>query len=662
MKKLLTIQFVPSWVLLHREEKPLPVAYLQQELAKSCSFVVNGRSFANLELLFDEDKFDEKALNDKIFKILKSRYKDDDVKLICATDTSIYLESDDEVDIFGNYRPQTTTTVSNDSPKQKTETVLDEIDKLAGAAEFKALAREIAMIAPEVRKHKTHDIFTSQSYLFSIGDGCGTTTCLQLLAKLLAEVDIKKVNLNRALIEHKLPPVRDSMEPFEEVIGTLKNGNPNELRILCLDISEWLNATENRCFKQCLRMLEKQSDCFVVVFRIPFVDKDVLERIKLSISDLLYVRDVSFPPLSQEELQQGAKAELSNYGFTVQDSAWSHFDKRIALEKSDGKFYGMSTVKKVVRELIYKKQLFNAQNGEESSIIFDADMSQISSGDFSDYVTGEEQLKALIGNEKIRQRLDEILAQIDLAMKEGGARPCIHMRFVGNPGTGKTTVARILGRILKERGVLSVGNFFEYAGRDFCGRYVGETAPKTAAMCRDAYGSVLFIDEAYSLYKEGSNVDYGREAIDTLIAEMENHRNDFVVIMAGYTDEMENLMKANIGLQSRMPYKLEFPSFSRGELYRIYESMLKSKFKYSEDLLDAVRDYFNNLPEDFVCSKTFSNARYVRNLFERTWAKASMRCQLEKCAEIVLTRDDFVRASNDAEFANNATKHRRIGF
>ena len=155
-------------------------------------------------------------------------------------------------------------------------------------------------------------------------------------------------------------------------------------------------------------------------------------------------------------------------------------------------------------------------------------------------------------------------------------RPCIHMRFVGNPGTGKTTVARIIGKILKEKGVLRIGNFYEYAGRDFCGRYVGETAPKTASICRDAYGSVLFIDEAYSLYRGDDNSrDYGREALDTLIAEMENHRNDFVVIMAGYTDDMDKLMAGNMGLASRMPYTIEFPNFTREQLYEIFESMSK---------------------------------------------------------------------------------------
>ena len=115
-------------------------------------------------------------------------------------------------------------------------------------------------------------------------------------------------------------------------------------------------------------------------------------------------------------------------------------------------------------------------------------------------------LSRLVGAEGIKQRVDEIISQIELSRRDPSlGTPSIHMRFVGSPGTGKTTVARIVGKILKERGVLRVGNFYEYSGRDFCGRYIGETAPRTASMCRDAYGSVLFIDEAYSLYRGDDN-------------------------------------------------------------------------------------------------------------------------------------------------------------
>jgi SpoVK/Ycf46/Vps4 family AAA+-type ATPase len=238
------------------------------------------------------------------------------------------------------------------------------------------------------------------------------------------------------------------------------------------------------------------------------------------------------------------------------------------------------------------------------------------------------------------------------------------MRFIGNPGTGKTTVARILGKILKDKGILRVGGFFEYGGRDFCGRYIGETAPKTVSMCRDAYGSVLFIDEAYSLYRgNASSNDYGREALDVLIAEMENHRNDLVVIMAGYPDEMKTLMEGNSGLSSRMPYVIDFPNFTREQLYEIYVSMVKKQFKAEDALFVAAKAFFDGIPDSIIESKEFSNARYVRNLYERTWAKASMRCQLDGATDITIKKVDFDAATADKEFNFNAKKKTvKIGF
>ena len=166
------------------------------------------------------------------------------------------------------------------------------------------------------------------------------------------------------------------------------------------------------------------------------------------------------------------------------------------------------------------------------------------------------------------------------------------------------------------------------------------------------------------LYRgDGNDRDYGREALDTLIAEMENHRSDLVVIMAGYTADMEKLMAGNAGLAGRMPYVIEFPSFTREELYQIFLSMVEGHVKYEEALLPCASAYFMSLPQQVLEAPDFSNARFVRNLFERTCAKAAMRCQLEKHATVTLTRDDFERAIGDREFSSLMQKKKAtIGF
>ncbi|MCR4587288.1 MAG: AAA family ATPase, partial [Lachnospiraceae bacterium] len=276
----------------------------------------------------------------------------------------------------------------------------------------------------------------------------------------------------------------------------------------------------------------------------------------------------------------------------------------------------------------------------------------------------------MIGIEGVKEKIEEIVASIEMQKKmaeEKGdiaTHSCIHMRFVGNPGTGKTTVARIIGRMLKEKGLLRIGNFYEVGRKDLCGRYVGETAPKTAAVCRNAYGSVLFIDEAYSLYRGNADrYDYGREAIDTLIAEMENHKDDMVVIMAGYPDDINTLMEANQGLEGRMPYLLEFPSYNEEELYQIFMKFVGDT-KVNEDFGPAVRKFIDSVDKERREAKDFSNGRFVRNLYDRIWAKAAMRCRIDGEKEIILSANDVERATTEKEFADlmSAKKTSTFGF
>ena len=655
MKRMI-VELDGQWVLSHREDEILPIAAIESELKAFDVFECDESSLTSLCILFDENKIGAEEAKSKIESVFFSKYPRENIREILSVRIEDHEENFEDL----VFEDEGSEEWEYSEPK---DDALQKINALVGAAEFRSLAKEISDIAAEIKRTGTYEVFFNQCYLFSIGEGRGLTTYLTLLAQLIGELGLCKMSAD-PVREEKLGPFREEMEPFEDAMRALGKGDKKSVKLLCIDISEWMDKTDDRYFKQFLRIVEKHSEEFIVVFRVPFVDKDILAEIRFSLNDLLNVRALSFPPFNRNEIKEFAEHELDRLKFSLTKTAWDCFFERISEEKGDGKFYGINTIKKVVKELVYCKQLQNARAKKTDTVIGKNEAKYICSGVDDPKLSGFEMLSKLVGSESIKKRIEEIVAQIDLSLRDSSMeRPCIHMRFVGNPGTGKTTVARIIGKILKEKGVLRIGNFYEYAGRDLCGRYVGETAPKTASICRDAYGSVLFIDEAYSLYRGDDNSrDYGREALDTLIAEMENHRNDFVVIMAGYTDDMDKLMEGNMGLASRMPYTIEFPNFTREQLYLIFESMVKGRFKSDKQLLAAAHAYFNVLPDEIIQAKEFSNARFVRNLFERTWAKAAMRCQLNGRQNIVLTKDDFEHASADKEFAFKAVKKTRIGF
>lgn len=544
--------------------------------------------------------------------------------------------------------------------------LLSTLDGYEGWFEFKDLIYELVTVAPQLKANGCLDVMNNRGYIFSIDDGCGLTTACETLCSAMKELGIMNLGKN-ALYELPVEiPKNDHEPPFakcEATIAEILTAAHGKPRAFCFDISEWMSQLDGADFRKVLAKAGMLMEDNLVIFRVPFVNKEVLLRIDRSLNDMFSFRTISFEPLTNEETKSLAEKEFAKHGFKVARGAWSTFFDKVAEEKSDGRYYGVKTVKKIVSDVLYEKNIKNARLKKNDLTIGKKDFAAVCYSTVTNAVTGMQMLDELVGDD-LKNKIREIISQIEFARSTAnGEPPCIHMRFVGNPGTGKTTVARIIGRILKEKGLLRLGNFYEYSGRDLCGQYIGSTAPKTAGICRDAYGSVLFIDEAYSLYNSHTDSkDYGREALDTLIAEMENHRDDLLVIMAGYTDEMDKLMEGNAGLKSRMPYTIEFPNFSREQLFDIFKAMANKNFSCDDKMLPAAKAFFDSIPDSVLNAKDFSNARFVRNLYERTWAKAALRVQLARTKTLVLTKDDFDRAICEKDFLFPEKKKNRIGF
>ena len=249
------------------------------------------------------------------------------------------------------------------------------------------------------------------------------------------------------------------------------------------------------------------------------------------------------------------------------------------------------------------------------------------------------ELNELVGLEKIKKVLKDLVNLIELKNKAGSDLKIkdvnMHMIFLGNPGTGKTTVARIIAGMLYNLKYIKQNKLIEVSSKDLVAEYVGQTAPKTMSVIEKAMGGVLFIDEAYSLATgNGQGSSYNEEAIATLIQAMENYRNNLVVIFAGYTKEMQGFLNANSGIASRIGYTLEFEDYTEDELLQIFKNMVtKSGFDITKEALEEARKVIR----DYKDTKNFGNARFARSLYEKTVIKHASNTKDKKAKKALRT-------------------------
>ncbi|WP_209859173.1 AAA family ATPase [Paenibacillus shirakamiensis] len=294
---------------------------------------------------------------------------------------------------------------------------------------------------------------------------------------------------------------------------------------------------------------------------------------------------------------------------------------------------------------------FASEETKESSIQFDQTES---------IMDLFEELNSMIGLDKVKDVIYEIYAliQVEKLRKEAELRidsHSYHMLFKGNPGTGKTTVARIVAKMFQRMGVLSKGHFIEAERADLVGEYIGHTAQKTRELVKKAMGGILFVDEAYSLARGGEK-DFGKEAIDCLVKLMEDKSDDLVIILAGYSNEMNFFLNTNPGLPSRFPIQIDFPDYSLDQLIQIAESMVKERDYALTEL--TIRKLKEMILDEKINEPIFSNARLIRNLIEKSIRHQAVRLMgrhtklLKQDLMLLLPNDLISIASNDLKASN----------
>ncbi|MEH7250137.1 stage V sporulation protein K [Neobacillus niacini] len=245
----------------------------------------------------------------------------------------------------------------------------------------------------------------------------------------------------------------------------------------------------------------------------------------------------------------------------------------------------------------------------------------------------EDELGTLVGMEEMKRMIKEIYAWIfvnkkreDMGLK--ARKQALHMMFKGNPGTGKTTVARLIGKLFLKMNVLSKGHLIEAERADLVGEYIGHTAQKTRDLIKKAQGGILFIDEAYSLGRGGEK-DFGKEAIDTLVKHMEDKQHEFILILAGYSREMDYFLTLNPGLHSRFPLVIDFPNYTIDQLMEISSRMLEEReYSLSHEAEKKLKDHLIWV-KAVLSPNSFSNGRYVRNIIEKSIRAQAMRLLLQ---------------------------------
>lgn len=483
--------------------------------------------------------------------------------------------------------------------------------------------------------------------LFMGNPGTGKTTVARLMGKILFErgalfgdtfkfVEVSESDLLSGYVNQT---TTQTLAKLEEARGG----------VLFIDEAYSLdkkstNDTGKEAITTILKYMEDHKNEIMIIFAGYTKEMEQFLQINPGLTSRVPNR-LNFEDYTPEQIVQMGIKGLQKNSYEIADM--EYYTRKVTLEynrsldRSNARWI-RNFNEKIIKQLIAR---VIAEKSEDISLITNADIDAVLEiGKYQDKGTKKdawEELHQLIGLHKVKEQVEDFIAQAEMNRKreqEGFATSVatLHSLFLGNPGTGKTTVARIVAELLYQKGLIATNKLIEVSRGDLIGGYQGQTAIKTREQLQAALGGVLFIDEAYSL-KHGSSDNFGQEAIDEILKFMEDHRRDMVVIFAGYHKEMAEFLETNSGLKSRVPTTFDFEDYSPDEIAQIGEFILQGQgYQYDADSYKSV------VKEAYAATDDHSNGRWIRNFNQKLLAHMSRRVTKDESSDFnTITSEDL---------------------
>ena len=553
--------------------------------------------------------------NESILKALASRVIENDEDDV-TTIKNIDIEA---VKNIGRYE--------DDGTKKD---AMAEFNKLIGIKKVKEQVENFVALA-EINKKREEQGMVGSSFslhsLFLGNPGTGKTTVARLVGEVLYQkgviaknklIEVTRTDLVGTHIGHTAVKTREVLESalggvlFIDEAYTLNSGSSNDFGQEALD--------------EILKFMEDHRDDIVIIFA--GYTKEMGEFLNMNSGLRSRIPNTfNFEDYTEEEIVGIGLLGLDRYNYKLDREYYSQVVKELYKDNdgSNGRW-----IRNINEKIITNMSTRVArEDGEVLDEITNEDISKLVEQDarYTSEKDAMTELNKLIGIKKVKEQVEQFvaLAEVNKRRAEQGKTNSsfsLHSMFLGNPGTGKTTVARLVGKVLYQKGVISEDKLVEVSRTDLVAGYVGQTTEKTRKVLESALGGVLFIDEAYTLNSGGSN-DFGQEALDEILKFMEDHRDDIIIIFAGYTKEMGEFLNMNSGLRSRIPNTFDFEDYREEEIVEIGLLGL-DKYGYELD-----REYYGEVVKNLYRNNDGSNGRWVRNINEKIITNMSTRIARE---------------------------------